>query len=45
VQKTSFSPSAFFKQGDHIPENMFFDMHIKPDENGGDQLRIKIDTK
>lgn len=44
-QKKSFSPSAFFKQGDHIPENMFFDMHIKPDSSGNDQLHIKIDTK
>jgi hypothetical protein len=31
IQKKSFSPSAFFKQGDHIPEQMFFDMHVKPD--------------
>jgi len=28
VQKKSFSPSAFFKQGDHIPEKLFFDMHL-----------------
>jgi hypothetical protein len=30
VQKKSFSPSAFFKNGDHIPEKIFFDMHEKP---------------
>lgn len=29
VQTKSFSPSAFFKQGDHIPEKIFFDMHEK----------------
>jgi hypothetical protein len=29
VQKKSFSPSAFFKQGDRIPERIFFDMHEK----------------
>jgi hypothetical protein len=41
TQTKMFSPSAFFKQGDHIPENMFFDMHINPSSG---QL-INIDTK
>jgi hypothetical protein len=46
VQKKSFSPSAFFKQGDHIPERMFFDMHIKPDNTiNSDQIHINIDSK
>ncbi|MGO8701196.1 MAG: PEGA domain-containing protein [Limisphaerales bacterium] len=31
VQRKAFSPSAFFKQGDHIPEKIFFDMHHKTD--------------
>jgi hypothetical protein len=38
VQRKSFSPSAFFKQGDHIPERIFFDMHEKSDH-------LQIDTK
>jgi hypothetical protein len=29
VQKKAFRPSAFFQQGDHIPEKIFFDMHLK----------------
>ena|SRR5436190_22466151 len=29
VQVKAFSPSAFMKQGDHIPEKMFFDLHQK----------------
>jgi hypothetical protein len=32
VQRKTFRPSAFFQQGDHIPEKMFFDMRIKPSE-------------
>lgn len=28
-QEKHFSPSAFFKQGDHIPEKIFFDMHTQ----------------
>ena len=31
VVTKSFHPSAFFQQGDHIPENMFFDLHQKPE--------------
>ncbi len=42
VQTKSFSPSAFFKQGDHIPEKMFFDMHVKPASN---PAIININTK
>jgi hypothetical protein len=38
VQSKSFSPSAFFKQGDHIPEKIFFDMHEKTEH-------LEIDTK
>lgn len=45
VQTKSFSPSAFFKQGDHIPENIFFDLHIKPDDSNGGQIHINIDTQ
>jgi hypothetical protein len=46
VQKKSFSPSAFFKQGDHIPERMFFDMHVKPDNTfNNNQIHINIDSK
>ena len=30
VVKKAFRPSAFFQQGDHIPEKMFFDLHRKP---------------
>lgn len=46
VQTKSFSPSAFFKQGDHIPENMFFDMHIKPEDTiNGERIHINIDSK
>jgi hypothetical protein len=29
VQKKVFAPSAFFQQGDHIPERIFFDMYLK----------------
>lgn len=39
VQTKVFSPSAFFKQGDHIPEKIFFDMHQKTSEH------LQIDTK
>jgi PEGA domain len=45
VQTKSFSPSAFFKQGDHIPERMFFDMHVKPRAVNNDQILINIDSK
>jgi hypothetical protein len=31
VVSKSFHPSAFFQQGDHIPENMFFDLRRKPE--------------
>ena len=32
VQRKVFRPSAFFQQGDHIPEKIFFDMHLKSDQ-------------
>jgi hypothetical protein len=32
VQKKVFRPSAFFQQGDHIPERMFFDMRLKSEQ-------------
>jgi hypothetical protein len=32
VQRKVFRPSAFFQQGDHIPERMFFDMHLKSEQ-------------
>ncbi|HEX3800766.1 MAG TPA: PEGA domain-containing protein [Verrucomicrobiae bacterium] len=32
VQRKLFRPSAFFQQGDHIPEKVFFDMHLKTDQ-------------
>ena len=32
IQKKVFRPSAFFQQGDHIPEKMFFDLHLKSDQ-------------
>jgi hypothetical protein len=41
VQTKTFSPSAFFKQGDHIPEKIFFDMHDKRSSTD----RLQIDTK
>jgi hypothetical protein len=31
VHKKSFRPSAFFQQGDHIPEKMLFDLRRKPE--------------
>jgi hypothetical protein len=31
VQRKTFRPSAFFQQGDHIPERILFDMHLKQD--------------
>jgi hypothetical protein len=31
VIKKTFRPSAFFQQGDHIPEKMFFDLRRKPE--------------
>jgi hypothetical protein len=37
VQRKSFAPSAFFKQGDHIPEKIFFDMHLKPQDGAADE--------
>jgi len=40
VQRKTFSPSAFFKQGEHIPEKMFFDMHLKPEQSGSEHLQI-----
>ena len=39
VQRKYFRPSAFFQQGDHIPERMFFDMRQKPSEH------LQIDIK
>ena len=32
VQRKLFRPSAFFQQGDHIPEKMFFDMRVKTEQ-------------
>jgi hypothetical protein len=32
VQRKLFRPSAFFQQGDHIPEKIFFDMHVKTEQ-------------
>lgn len=32
TQIKAFSPSAFMKQGDHIPEKMFFDLHQKTEQ-------------
>ena len=32
AQKKLFRPSAFFQQGDHIPEKIFFDMHVKTEQ-------------
>lgn len=32
VQRKVFRPSAFFQQGDHIPERIFFDMHQKSEQ-------------
>ncbi|HEX4122087.1 MAG TPA: PEGA domain-containing protein [Verrucomicrobiae bacterium] len=29
-QEKDFNPSGFMKQGDHIPEKMFFDLHEQP---------------
>jgi hypothetical protein len=29
IQRKVFRPSAFFQQGDHIPERIFFDLHLK----------------
>jgi hypothetical protein len=41
VQRKLFRPSAFFQQGDHIPEKIFFDMHVKTDQiNTGEHLQI-----
>jgi hypothetical protein len=41
VQRKLFRPSAFFQQGDHIPEKIFFDMHVKNDQiNFGEHLQI-----
>ena len=37
VAKKVFRPSAFFQQGDHIPEKMFFDLHRRPE---GLQLNV-----
>jgi len=31
VVRKVFRPSAFFQQGDHIPEKMFFDLRRKPE--------------
>jgi hypothetical protein len=31
VVRKTFRPSAFFQQGDHIPEKMFFDLTRKPE--------------
>ena len=45
VQTKSFSPSAFFKQGDHIPERMLFDMHVKSDAGGGTIIHIDTTSK
>jgi hypothetical protein len=46
VQKKSFSPSAIFKQGDHIPENIFFDMHVRLDDAiNNNRIHINIDSK
>ena len=41
VQRKLFRPSAFFQQGDHIPEKIFFDMHLKTDQiNISEHLQI-----
>jgi len=32
VQRKLFRPSAFFQQGDHIPEKIFFDMHVRTEQ-------------
>ena len=45
VQKKTFSPSAFFKQGDHIPERMLFDMHVKPDTSRANIIQIDLNSK
>ncbi len=45
VQKKSFSPSAFFKQGDHIPERMLFDMHVKSDTSRDNLIQIDVNSK
>ena len=45
VQKKAFSPSAFFKQGDHIPERMLFDMHIKTDASRDNLIQIDVNSK
>lgn len=42
VIKKSFRPSAFFQQGDHIPEKMFFDLRRKPE---GIYLNLTPDAK
>jgi hypothetical protein len=41
VQRKAFSPSAFFKQGDHIPDKIFFDMHQKTDSSEHLQIDVK----
>jgi hypothetical protein len=41
VQRKLFRPSAFMQQGDHIPEKVFFDMHVKTEQlNIGESLQI-----
>jgi hypothetical protein len=45
VQKKAFSPSAFFKQGDHIPEKMLFDMHVKSDASRDNLIQIDVNSK
>jgi hypothetical protein len=45
VQKKAFSPSAFFKQGDHIPERMLFDMHVKSDASRDNLIQIDVNSK
>lgn len=45
VQRKAFSPSAFFKQGDHIPERMLFDMHIKSDASRDSLIQINVNSK
>jgi len=42
VQRKLFRPSAFFQQGDHIPEKIFFDMHVKTEQISiGEPAQIK----
>ncbi len=42
VQRKLFRPSAFMQQGDHIPQKMFFDMHVKTEHlNIGESLQIE----